>query len=147
MLNQTRYSAAEFKKAFPRVVLNYQAWPKRKSDRQIILLGIAAFFNLEKTDYREIDVNDLIMTWSAHFGGSLNLDHVTLRRELVDARILSRCDDGKCYAIIPDALLTENVTMIRSLELESLVAEEQERRLRSREQYKNASGAVPLNAT
>ena len=146
MLNQTRYSAAEFAKAFPKVVLNYQAWPKRKSDRQIILLGIAAYFDLEKTDYREVDVNDLIMTWSAHFGASLNLDHVTLRRELVDARILNRSDDGKCYAVIPDTVLTDNVTMIRTLDLQSLVSEEQQRRLRSREQYKNASGAVPLNA-
>lgn len=119
-------------------MLNYRAWPKRKSDRQIIRLSIAAFFNLNKTDYREIDVNDLIMTWSAHFGGRLNLDHVTLRRELVDARILSRDNHGGQYTVVVDQALIDNVTMIRRLDLEQLVHHERLRRATARQSYKNA---------
>lgn len=144
MLIKTRYTSAEFKKAFPKVVLNYRAWPKRKSDRQIILLSIAAFFDLDRTDYREADVNDLIMTWNAHFGGNLNLDHVTLRRELVDARILNRTDNGTRYSIIPDDVLDDNVGMIRSLNLDALVADEIQRRAQVRQRYKNSPTSIPL---
>ncbi len=142
MLNQTRFTSTDFKKAFPKVVLNHQAWPKRQVDRQMLLLSIAAFFDLEKTDYREVDVNDLIMTWSAFFGHQLNLDHVTLRRELVDARILERSHNGGRYAVIPDDTLTANVNMIRALDLESLVRQESERRVQVRAQYKNLSAGA-----
>lgn len=139
MLNQTKFTAAEIQKAFPGIVLNHHAWPKRQSDRQILLLCIAAFFDFGKTDYREVDVNDQIMSWNAHFGHKLNLDHVTLRRELVDARILQRSDDGKRYAIIDDSCLCANVKVIRALDLEALISEEKSRRQRNRERYKNTS--------
>lgn len=146
MLNQTKFTAAEIQKAFPGIVLNHHAWPKRQSDRQILLLSIAAFFDFGKTDYREVDVNDLIMSWNAYFGHQLNLDHVTLRRELIDARILQRSDDGKRYAIIPDNTLTQNVNVIRALDLEALVSEEQSKRQRNRERYKNTSAIHALIA-
>jgi hypothetical protein len=139
MLYQKRYSEAEFRKLFPRVVLNHHAWPKRQSDKHVILLSIAAFFDHGRPDYREVDVNDLIMTWNAHFGGTLNLDHVTLRRALIDARILRRSDDGQCYSIVEDAALTDNVAVIRELDLPSLVADELQRRQRAQQQYRNAN--------
>lgn len=140
MLNQTVFSADEFKKSFPKVVLNYQGWPRRNVDRHVLLLSIAACFDCEKEEYREIDVNDLILTWIAHFGRNLNLDHVTLRRELVDARILRRRDDGQCYSIIADRALFENVAVIRSVDLEKIVQAEQRRRERLRQQYRNTQG-------
>ena len=140
MLNKTRFSKSEIEKAFPRVVLNYHAWPKRSADRLLILLSIAACFDFDNAHYREVDVNDLIMTWNAHFGSHLNVDHITLRRELVDARILERSADGGTYSVIPDDVLTENVSVIRSLDLEALVDQEERRRLQTRQRYLNATG-------
>ena len=144
MLNPVLFSSAEFSKAFPGVVLNHQAWPKRRIDRQILLVSVAAFFDFNKDHYREIDVNDLIMTWIALFGENLRLDHVTLRRELIDARILVRRSDGSAYCTVADEVLAENIAMVRSVDLEALVTEEKNRRQQSRRRYLNsvaASGA------
>ena len=139
MLNQTVFTGTEIKKSFPAIVLNHQAWPKRSEARQILLLSIAACFNEARTDYREVDVNDLIESWIAHFGQQLNLDHVTLRRALVDARILHRCSAGKHYSIIPDPVLSKNVAVMRSLDLEALVAKKLCEQQRNRERYLNAA--------
>ena len=139
MLNQTRFTVAEIQKAFPAIVLNHQAWPKRSVDRQILLLSIAAYFNEARTDYREVEVNDVIESWNAHFGQHLNLDHVTLRRELIDARILHRSDDGSRYSIIPDPALADNFAVIRSVDLETLVVNELGMRQQNRERYKNGT--------
>jgi hypothetical protein len=52
----------------------------------------------DKTEeYTESSVNQRLQTWLNEVGRSLDLDHVRLRRHLVDAEFLGRSRDGSRY--------------------------------------------------
>jgi hypothetical protein len=55
-------------------------------------------------DYGEGEVNDKLVAWLETFCDPYGLDHVTLRRMLVDSRLLSRTASGSRYRINPERL-------------------------------------------
>ena len=65
-------------------------WPKKPSDKQIVIKWLSAKFKLEK-QYSEKEVNTII---EAHH--SFN-DIALLRRELISRRLLERKNDGSIY--------------------------------------------------
>ena len=65
-------------------------WPKKKSDKQIVIEWLSSKFQFEKK-YSEKEVNNII---EAHH--SFN-DIALLRRELISKRLLNREDDGSVY--------------------------------------------------
>jgi hypothetical protein len=75
--------------------------PKRPSDQQLLVAMAAARFEPEKP-YREADVNETLKGWLETFCDPHGIDHVTLRRMLVDSRLLSRTASGSTYRLNPD---------------------------------------------
>lgn len=76
-------------------------------DLNLLLLSLRRQFVLART-YTEREVNEQIRNWLASVGAMLEIDHVELRRWLVDLSILSRDVYGHAYSVapVPPHLLT-----------------------------------------
>ena len=72
--------------------------PTRRDDLELLLQLAAARFESGKT-YSEKNVNELLRDWLGTFSEPYGIDHVSLRRELVDARLLARDASGSAYRI------------------------------------------------
>jgi hypothetical protein len=66
-------------------------------DFALVLAAAAAAFRSDRT-YSEREVNDTLRDWLASAGTMLDVDHVELRRWLVDSRLLDRDGFGRAYA-------------------------------------------------
>lgn len=68
-----------------------------------LLLALAATRFTAGRKYGEREVNDALAEWLQSFCAPGGIDHVTLRRSLVDARFLSRDRAGSTYETGPRA--------------------------------------------
>jgi len=81
------------------------AFPRRARDRHILYRSIIQ--RLDSTrKYSEEDVNAALQQWRMDIGTCLDIDHVTLRRYLIDERYLSRDANGTAYEINPAGNIT-----------------------------------------
>jgi hypothetical protein len=74
------------------------AMPKRPKDAELLLALAARRFAAGRT-YREPEVNDLLEAWLETFSVPYGIDHVSLRRYLVDAQFLLRDTAGSTYRL------------------------------------------------
>ena len=88
------------RRALKRLLANgpLTAVPKRPADQQLLLVLAAARFESQRA-YREAEVNEILKTWLETFCEPYGIDHVTLRRMLVDARLLKRPKSGASYEV------------------------------------------------
>ena len=73
----------------------------RRPDDQALLLGLAASRFEAHRAYRESEVNEVLRTWLQTFCAPFGIDHVTMRRLMVDSGLLSRDPPGSTYRIDP----------------------------------------------
>jgi 4a-hydroxytetrahydrobiopterin dehydratase len=71
-------------------------WPRKQENRSVLLVALATTLPRD-ADLDEFAVNDAIRTWLAGPAQKLELDHVSLRRALVDDGFLERARDGARY--------------------------------------------------
>jgi len=64
-------------------------FPRKRRDQQILLKSIVLTLDRER-DYTELEIGDKLAYWLVDIGTSTDLDHVTLRRLLVDTEYLWR---------------------------------------------------------
>jgi hypothetical protein len=74
------------------------AVPKRPADQQLLVALAGARFDAH-SGYLEREVNERLRTWLETISEPFGIDHVTLRRLLVDSRILSRTNSGSMYRL------------------------------------------------
>jgi hypothetical protein len=79
------------------------AVPSRPADQQLLVTLAAAQFEPQRS-YREGEVNETLKAWIGTFCEPYGIDHVTLRRLLVDSGLLSRTKSGSTYRVNPDEL-------------------------------------------
>lgn len=130
-MNQLREEAH---RALKRLLANgpLTAVPKRPSDQHLLVTLAAAQFEPEKS-YREGEVNETLKAWIATFCEPYGMDHVTLRRQLVDSRLLSRTTSGSTYRINRERLgETEAVAEIEPAKVLAEVRSDRESRKRQR---------------
>jgi hypothetical protein len=72
------------------------AYPTQREDEQLLLLLAARRFE-PRREYREAEVNELLREWLSSFVAPFGIDHVTLRRRLVDTGLLLRDAAGSAY--------------------------------------------------
>ncbi len=78
------------------------AYPRKRRDRHILLKSIVITLNNSK-NYTEADINEAIKTWLVGMHVSNSLDHVALRRYLVNEGYVDRSRNGSRYWVIsPD---------------------------------------------
>jgi len=69
------------------------AFPRRLRDRHILYRTIIQSLDPSK--------NDLLQQWRLDIGACLDVDHVTLRRYLIDEMYLLRESNGSAYVVNP----------------------------------------------
>ena len=74
--------------------------PARPVDQALLMSLAAARFNAQKI-YRESEVNEVLKIWLQTFCAPFGIDHVTMRRLMVDSGILTRDKSGSAYRINP----------------------------------------------
>ena len=101
-MNQSRENT---QKALKRMLANgpLTAVPKSPRDQALLLQLAASRFKPNK-EYREREVNDELSRWLETFSAPFGIDHVTMRRLMVDARLLSRDKAGSIYRVNPEKL-------------------------------------------
>jgi hypothetical protein len=75
-----------------------RGFPRRRRDRQILVKSMLLLMDSARV-YTEREVNELLRTWSRDVAPAIEVDHVTLRRLLVDWGHLERTADGRAYRI------------------------------------------------
>jgi len=78
-------------------------WPKRRGDLDVLLALACSAFERRRA-YREDEVNERLNDWLARFTVPGTLDHVTIRRLMIDARLLLRDSAGHAYRLNPAKL-------------------------------------------
>ncbi len=68
----------------------FRSWPVRPEKKRMALAALAAKFEAGR-QYREREINEVLDAWHT-FG-----DHTRLRRDLCDAGLLERKEDGSEY--------------------------------------------------
>jgi hypothetical protein len=90
----------EFGAALRRMLSNgpLTGWPRRPADQEILVALTAARFERGRA-YAEVEVNEVLKDWLATFSAPFGIDHVSMRRALVDAGFLQRDTAGAWYWI------------------------------------------------
>ena len=108
------------------------AVPKRSSDQHLLVALAAAQFDPRK-NYREREVNETLKSWIKTFCEPCGIDHVTLRRLLVDFRLLSRTASGSDYRVSPKEIgETEALATIQPAGVLAEIRSDRESRKRRR---------------
>lgn len=95
-------TTTEFKERLAAICLSggAAAFPRRYRDRQILYRSIVQRLERHRK-YSEEELNTAIQQWLLEIGGCLDIDHVTLRRYLIDERYLTREMNGSAYEVRP----------------------------------------------
>jgi hypothetical protein len=72
--------------------------PARQRDREIFLRAAAQHLDAAR-DYDERALNEVLEDWIERLARWMGVDHVSLRREMVDAGYLSRDAAGRSYRV------------------------------------------------
>jgi hypothetical protein len=73
-------------------------FPRNSRDREILMQSVVMELDSERS-YSEKEINAKLKTWSRDVAPSIEIDHVTLRRLLVDYQRLDRTADGAAYRV------------------------------------------------
>jgi len=138
----THITDAEFRERFGTLYFSGQDLPKKPLDRQIVL--ISAILGLTpQQKYSESEINGELQKWVIAFGKRYSLDHVTLRRYLIDERYLVRDTSGGAYqlGVLEQLSTTFDPTLI-ALDLNALITAATAARELKKQQYLKGSGAT-----
>lgn len=124
----------QFKSRFVPLVLGGGSLLKKKIEDQHILFVSAVQAIEPGCRYSESELNEALKPWSATFGDGFGLDHVTLRRYLIDEGYLLRDAAGMDYSLNTEDPPTTYDPGIADLDhasmLEDALQEREERRRR-----------------
>lgn len=126
---------AQFRERFVSLYFAGQDLPKKPLERQIVLISAILGLNPARV-YSESEFNDELQKWVLLFGRRYNLDHVTLRRYLIDERYIVRDNAGSAYQLATRETLPYTVeAALQHLDLAALIAEAQAARELKKQQY------------
>lgn len=130
--------ASQLKNRFVSMILGGQGFPKKDLDRHILFLS--ATFGLDPgRRYTERELNEELRKWTARFGTPVSLDHVTLRRFLVDEHYVQRDSAGQSYELTTTGWPYTFDPSVKALDLEALIDEERAARELKKQQYMSRS--------
>ncbi|KAA3659614.1 MAG: DUF2087 domain-containing protein [Chloroflexi bacterium] len=107
-INEKLMNANEFKKRLVKLCLRsgLSDFPKAAMDQHVLLKSVMLTLG-ETAVFTEKEINAKLKHWVDHIGTFQLLDHVTLRRRLVDAGYVSRSSNGATYQIAESGMGVE----------------------------------------
>lgn len=131
-------TASQFTDRFVTLALAGRELPKKQLDRHIVL--ISSILKIQPgRQHSEKEINEELQIWIIHFGRIFDLDHVTLRRYLVDEKYLMRGPAGGTYELAADGQPYTFDESIREVDLVKLVADARQARELKKQQYLKSS--------
>ena len=124
----------EFKKRFTSLILGARDFPKKQKDRHILLKSSTLGLTPGET-YTESQINDNLYEWTSVYGGNFGLDHVTMRRYLIDDGYIQRDPAGGSYQLGASELEFTYDDSITGLDLEEIIQQAKLERERKKQQY------------
>lgn len=137
----SQIEASQFKERFVSLIMGGQGFPKKHLDRHILFISAALGLQTQR-QYTESELNEELRTWAARFGSPVNLDHVSLRRYLVDEGYLRRDSAGKSYELATTGWPYTFDLSIQTLDLEALIDEARAARELRKQQYMGKSSSL-----
>ena len=136
----THITDSQFRERFSALYFSGQDLPKKPLDRQIVLISALLGLDRQRT-YSEADFNAELQKWVLLFGQRYALDHVTLRRYLVDERYIVREASGGAYQLgaLEQLPYTFDATLF-GLDLKALIDEAKAARELKKQQYLQNAG-------
>ncbi len=121
-----KITLSEFRKRLATLCLKRggRGLPRRRRDQHILFLGVTLVFDRDRS-YSAKETNSIIQTWSTDVGPAVEIDHVTLRRHLVDEGYLMRDPAGAEYEIGANAGVEWFETEVFTIDPVGVVAEAQ----------------------
>jgi len=110
-------------------------WPRRPEDQALLVRLTAARFEPGR-QYREPEVNDVVRDWVATFSAEYGIDHVTMRRALVDSRLLVRDRAGELYQV--DEGKRAELEPLRAVMPAAILKQVQEERAARKREHRDA---------
>ncbi len=136
----THITEAQFRERFVSLYFAGQDLPKKPLDRQIILISTILGLEPSRT-YSEKELNAELQKWVLLFGQRYSVDHVTLRRYLIDERYLVRDNAGNAYQLAArEGMPYTFDATLHHLDLAALIAEAQAARELKKQQYLKKNG-------
>ena len=130
---------AQFSDRFVALVLGARDLPKKALDLNILLYS--SVLGLEAgRPYSEGELNAELQRWILGFAGNFGLDHVTLRRFLIDEKYLRRDPAGMAYQLEPAGQRFSYDRTIGSIDLYSLIADARRERESRKQEHLRQSG-------
>jgi hypothetical protein len=130
--------ASQFKNRLVSMILSGQGFPKKDVDRHILFMSATLGLESER-HYTERELDDESRTWTTRFGSAVNLDHVSLRRFLVDEHYVQRDSAGQSYELTTTGWPYTFDLSIKTLDLEALISEARAARELKKQQYLSRS--------
>jgi hypothetical protein len=115
-------------------------FPRNQRDREILMQSVVMQLDSART-YSEPEINAKLKAWSTEVAPSIDIDHVTLRRLLVDYHRLERTFDGSKYRVSFPASVVAFDLEIYDLDLRATTAAYRELVL-SRRRRRSAGSAA-----
>jgi hypothetical protein len=110
--------------------------PRKQRDRHIFLKSVALHLGHGR-EYTESSINTALESWLEAVGEGVRIDHVSLRRYLVDEGYVVRDRAGSTYRVLPSSVWSDlfepavdAVDVVRAIH--AAAAERTERRKRAR---------------
>jgi hypothetical protein len=125
---------SQFKSRFVAMILGGQGFPKKDLDRHILFISATLGLDPQRR-YTEREFNDELRKWTTRFGSPVNLDHVSLRRFLVDEHYVQRDSAGQSYELTTTGWPNTFDPSIKTLDLEALIDGARAARELKKQQY------------
>lgn len=125
---------SQFTSRFVSLILGGQGFPKKRPDRDILFISAIIRLDPERK-YTESELNDELRKWTRSFGDSFALDHVTLRRYLIDENYIKRDSAGLAYELGTTDLPYTYDQSIAALDLDELIFEAKLEREKRKQQF------------
>ncbi len=113
-----KIDATEFKERLAALCLQGRSWPRQPRDRYILLKSMILLREPQRI-HTEKEVNARLVEWVNELDQILYIDHVTLRRYLVNDEFLSRDLAGRSYWVNTDEvgkLFKEEIDPVQAVE-------------------------------
>jgi len=126
-------TCSHFSQRLPTLALGSRELPKKADDFNIILVSAIGGLSPSR-NYSEKELNAALQLWILKIGGNFGVDHVTLRRYLVDAGLLARDSTGSRYRVQSSGHQFTFDSEILSLDLSALLSAGKEERAERKRQ-------------